>query len=290
MQQLKTFTLSGDVEHSIGVIFNSPHSGSIYPDFFLRDSALSIWELRSSEDAFVGDLFDSATDHKALLLQAIHSRSLVDLNRSPLELDPSLISGYYHYENTPKNLAGLGVIPRISSLGNKIYPNKLNHKKAMDLLDTYYFPFQNELSKLVSQTYENHGFSILFDCHSMPSSFRVRNTMQYKINDADIVLGDLNGKSCDPSLTHLVKELFEDYGFAVRLNQPFAGGYITKRFGNPAKNYHSLQIEINRGLYMDEKIMEPNTNFNSFKSQISKILEAICSRASSCNLFEIAAE
>ena len=286
----ETFSLEFKSNCRFTTIFSSPHSGSNYPKRFLENSSLDILELRSSEDAFVGNLFDVSANYNSALIEAIYPRCFIDLNRSHLELDPKLVIGKFKFESTPRNSVGLGVIPRLSGRGNCINKKPISLFEARERLNQFYFPYHKRLSELIMTARSSLGCAILFDCHSMPSSFNPFDGSQNKTNNTDIILGDLNGVSCDPQLTKNVKEIFEFHGFSVKLNQPFAGGFITKNYGHPNKNIHALQIEINRNLYMNELLLEPNENYVDFKNNLEKVIKELCSLTIFDKLFELAAE
>ena len=286
----KTFNLRLKKHHKFGTIYSSPHSGSNYPKAFIKNSNLDLTELRCSEDAFVGQLFEVSAKYNSAFIEAVFSRCFIDLNRSHLELDPKLVTGEFKFDSTPRNFAGLGVIHRLSSRGNSISKTSITFNEAQERLRKFYFPYHNGLTRLITAAKCSTGHAILFDCHSMPSSFRSLEGSEHKTNNKDVILGDVNGVSCDSQLTEMAKDTFERHGFSVKLNQPFAGGFITKNYGKPERNIHALQIEINRVLYMNEDRIEPNRNFNSFKKTLAKIIRELSSLTISNKLLRVAAE
>ena len=287
---IETLKLKVSPNNCCGTIFSSPHSGCIYLKTLLDKSNLNLAELRSLEDAFVGELFGVAIEHDASFIEAIFPRCFVDLNRSHLELDPKLIEGNFKFESTPRNFAGLGVIPRLSGRGNSIYKKAISFNEAQMRLRNFYFPYHQSISRLILRSKTLLGYAVLFDCHSMPSFFRSFKGSEYKRNNSEIVLGDLNGVSCDPSLTQRVKKIFERHGFLVSINKPFAGGFITKNYGNPRDRVHALQIEINKSLYMDEEKIVPNKHFKAFKKTLAVIIKELSSLATFDDFSKVAAE
>ena len=264
------------------VIFNSPHSGSLYTKEFIKSSKLNIHDLRTSEDAFVGELFNSARTSGCLFIEAKFPRSFVDLNRSHLELDPKLISGDFHYEKTVRNMAGLGVIPRMSGNGKEIYNSYIFIDEVIKRLKVFYFPYHRFLEDLIFLSKKRLGYAIIFDCHSMPSNLSVDFKNSKKNNASDIILGDVNGTSCSSFLTKKVKTIFERHDFLVTTNYPFSGGFITKNYGKPENSVHVIQIEVNKKLYMDEEKIKKNKNFENFQRKIQSIIEEL----SFINLFD----
>ncbi|MAI97434.1 MAG: N-formylglutamate amidohydrolase [Rhodobacteraceae bacterium] len=286
----KAFNLRASNSSKFSTIYSSPHSGSNYTKEFLSKSNLSLLELRSSEDAFIGELFKTSTKYDSVFIEATFPRSFVDLNRSDLELDPKLLKGDFHYDRTPRNLAGFGVIPRLSGKKTPIYNGFLSLDEAQNRLIDFYYPFHESLLNLIREAKHSSGYAIIFDCHSMPSVFPAFEATKHRGNTPDIVLGDSNGASCNPGLTKKVKSTFERRGFSVSINNPFTGGFITKNYGNPQQKIHAIQIEINRGLYMDETQIEPNRNFTAFKSTLAGIIKELSNISQSENFFDVVAE
>lgn len=255
------------------VIFSSPHSGSNYPSDFLAQSGLDLIDLRSSEDAFVDTIFNEAPQFGAFLLKAVYPRSYVDLNRRPDELDFRVIKGVSRVGLTKRTLAGLGVIPRFVGRGKPIQNKMITLEQAKIRLESFYFPYHRFLSDLLSSVRSEHGFAILFDCHSMPNQFN--QTIHTRKKTPDIILGDCYGSSCNGELMNKVEHFFREGGFTVERNNPFSGGYITESYGCPSENIHAVQLEINRSLYMDEISIKPNSSFNLLREKISKVIKRL---------------
>ena len=238
-------------------VFASPHSGRIYPTEFLAASRLDLLTLRRSEDGFVDELFAGAPSAGAPLLHALFPRAFIDPNREPYELDPCMFADSLpSFANThsPRVAGGLGTIARVVTDGAEIYHRKMLFADVQHRINTLYMPYHQRLRDLLHHTQELFGYAILFDCHSMPSTNGPRTT-PHERKRTDIVLGDRFGTSCAPDLTQFVEESFISLGYSVTRNNPYAGGYTTDHYGRPMNNVHALQIEINRGLYMNEDHM-----------------------------------
>ncbi len=255
-------------------VFNSPHSGRNYPESLRASSRLSWRQLRSSEDAFVDDLFASAPELGAPLLSACVPRACVDLNRAADELDPALIMGTLRRTTSPRIAAGLGVIPRVVAEGRAIIEGKLSIAEAEQRLATYYHPYHDRLDQLLADQRALFGQTILLDCHSMPHD-AVTSAPSVRGRRPNVVLGDRFGAACDRWLIDAATEAFRDAGFIVVRNAPFAGGYITQRYGRPRERIHALQIEIDRSLYMDEARIEPNADFDTVKALIRRVVAVL---------------
>ncbi len=254
-------------------VFSSPHSGAEYPASFLAASRLTPLQLRSSEDAFVDLLFASAPAHGAPLLAARIPRACLDLNRAPGDLDPALIAGASRRGVNPRVAAGLGVIPRVVADGLQIREGKLQMAEAQRRINTWWRPYHERLAGLTAESRALFGEAILFDCHSMPRE-ALGSTSAFHGGRPDVILGDRFGASCGRWLVEAATEIFENAGFTVARNAPFAGGYITQAYGAPRHGVHALQIEIDRGLYMDEARIEPLPGF----AEIAARVGAACAR------------
>ncbi len=253
------------------VVFASPHSGRIYMPAFLRNVVLDHHEIRSSEDAFVDDLFSTAINHGAPLLTAQSPRAYVDLNRGPDELDPAVIEEVRRVGHNPRISSGLGVIPRVVSNGRAIYSGKLSLSEAHTRIAEVWRPYHDTLQMVLDEAHRTFGEAILIDCHSMPHE-ALENVGPPGAARPDVVLGDRFGAAAASSVVELVEAAFAGAGFKVARNMPFAGAYICQHYGRPARRYHALQIEINRSIYMDEKTIQPNSNYAAFKDVLDGII------------------
>ncbi len=256
-------------------IFSSPHSGSEYPEELVRRSHLNLNALRSSEDAFVDELFSAAPGCGAPLLSARLPRAWIDLNRSAREFDPALISGVNASPRSPRINAGLGVIPRVVSEGRAIMHGKITLAEAVRRIEAGYQPYHDILAAVINETRENFGHAILVDCHSMPHD-ALAGWPSVEGNRPEIVLGDRFGASCHRWIIDAATDIFRAEGFSVARNAPFAGGYITQHYGKPSRNVHALQIEIDRSLYMNEAKVTKLVGFTNAQRRISAVVRGLC--------------
>jgi N-formylglutamate deformylase len=272
--QKATYQLELPENRTTSVIFASPHSGRSYPWAFLRKSVLDELAIRSSEDAFVDLLFADVPSFGAPLLAAHAPRAFVDLNRSRDELDPALIDGVPRSGLNPRVASGLGVIPRVVSSGRQIYRGKLSKHEADLRLTQYWQPYHDVLEGLVAENCRMFGQAVLIDCHSMPheaiDSINRRNGPR-----AEVVLGDRYGAAANSNIVDRIEAAFVAAGLTVVRNMPFAGAYVAQHYGRPSLNRHAVQIEIDRSLYMNEKLIRPNGNFRSFQKMIASIASEI---------------
>lgn len=268
-------------------VFSSPHSGRWYPAEFVRQTRLGPTELRASEDAFVDRLFGAAPRFGAPLISATAPRAYVDLNRGPEELDPSVIDGVRATGLNPRIAAGLGVIPRVVAEGTPIYAAKISRAEAAERLARCHAPYHDALAALMRRARATHGVAILYDCHSMPSD-ALRTAPRIRGRRPEIVLGDRFGAAAADWAAAHAQAAFEAAGFTVARNTPFAGGYITQRYGRPSQRWHAIQIEVDRGLYLDEKRVEPTEAFDDLCKALDGVVAALC--ASDAEQAALAAE
>ena len=262
---------------TVPLIFASPHSGRNYPPDFVAGSRLDPVSLRRSEDSFVDDLFAASPDFGAPLLRALFPRAFIDPNREPFELDQSMFSDKLpDYVNTESSrvAAGLGTIARVVSSGQDIYPRKLTFAEAADRIDRYYRPYHKALENLIADTRRQFGYCVIVDCHSMPSIGGPLDPDAGR-GRANFIIGDCFGSACAPYITDAVERTISDFGYAVARNKPFAGGFTTRHYGQPRDGVHAVQIEINRGLYMDEINIEKNGSFDRIAAQMTDVIAAL---------------
>jgi len=271
---MAAFDLTRPAARTSCVVFASPHSGRDYPKSLLARTGLDARLIRSSEDAFVDQLFAAAPEHGAPLLAARVPRAWVDLNRAADELDPALVEGVVRRAHNPRVASGLGVIPRVVAGGRAIYSGKIGLDEARERLDTGWIPYHAALQSLLAESLEQFGESILIDCHSMPhEAIELAGTRGRP--RPHVVLGDRYGAAAAPRVMARIEAAFTAAGLRVARNTPFAGAYVTQTYGRPSRRQHAVQIEIDRSLYMDEARIEPHSGFEAFRTRLSGVIAEI---------------
>jgi N-formylglutamate amidohydrolase len=245
------------------LVLASPHSGTHYPADLLAASRLDPLSLRRSEDSYVDEIFGAAPGLGTPLLKAHFARAYLDPNREPFELDPAMFEDAlpdFVNRHSPRVRVGLGTIARVVASGEEIYARKLRFAEAAQRIERLYRPYHRALAQLVEATRNRFGYYLLLDCHSMPSTTLPPRAGLGR-GRVDIVLGDCHGTSCDPIVADTAQRVLMDKGYAVVRNAPYAGGFTTTHYGKPGEGGHCLQIEIGRGLYMDERSYERKAFF-----------------------------
>ncbi len=268
------FTLFRPVRRDTSVIFSVPHSGRDYPKHFLLASALDPHAIRSSEDAFVDQLFQSAPAMGSPLIAARVPRAYIDLNRAADELDPAVIDGIARVAHNPRIASGLGVIPRVVAGGRAIYRGKITLAEAEARITRYWHPYHAALRSLMAENMTRFGEAVLIDCHSMPHEAIEAHARPGKPKP-EVVLGDRFGAAAGREVMDRVESAFASAGLRVVRNAPFAGAYITQAYGRPAQHQHVVQIEIDRALYMDERRVAPSAGFSDFRALMAGVVAEI---------------
>jgi N-formylglutamate deformylase len=256
------------------IVFNSPHSGHVYPRAFLAATRLDLPILRRSEDSFVDELFAGVVPRGHPLMRAHFPRCFVDVNREPYELDPRMFDGRLpSYANTRsmRVAGGLGTVARVVGDAQEIYDGRIPVEEALRRIECLYKPYHRTLRRLLTRMQREFGAAVLVDCHSMPSTVGHKDER----TRPDVVLGDRYGTSCCPIVSETIEATLRGFGYSVSRNKPYAGGFITEHYGNPASGLHSVQFEINRALYMDERRHVRAKSFQRVASDLEMIAERL---------------
>ncbi|HEY0522567.1 MAG TPA: N-formylglutamate amidohydrolase [Stellaceae bacterium] len=275
-----TETIPGILFHSnaeaaeVPLVFDSPHSGTIYPEDFRFACPFEV--LRTAEDTYVEELYGAAPAHGATLLAALFPRSYLDVNRDVADIDPDLLDGPWPGPLSPgeKTRLGLGLVRRLAKPGMPVYDRKLSVAEVQARIARCYEPYHAALQAACDRLHRKFGAVWHVDCHSMPSEGNAMSTDPGACR-ADFVLGDRDGTTCDPALTDFVGRVLRGRGYSLKVNDPYKGVELVRRHGRPAEGRHSLQIEVNRALYMDEKTLVKTAGLDRLKADITHLIEAL---------------
>jgi N-formylglutamate deformylase len=254
-------------------LFNSPHSGVVYPRAFVDQARLDLPLLRRSEDTLVDALFSDVTALGMTFMRAHFPRCYLDVNREPYELDPRMFEGRLPaYANTRsmRVSGGLGTIARIVGEAQEIYGRRIPVDDAIARIEALYKPYHRTLRQLMVQMQRQFGVAVLVDCHSMPSVCQ-----RDERSKVDIVIGDRYGTSCAPIIPDIMEAELRRRGYSVVRNKPYAGGFITEHYGNPASGMHAVQIEISRALYMHEATYCASAEFDIVQRDLLEVAASL---------------
>ena len=258
-------TPASPTAEATALVFASPHSGDLYPEDMGATPGLTAASLRSAEDALVAQLIADGPRWGASLIEGRIGRAYVDLNRDPGELDPALIEGLDGPVGA-KTAAGYGLLPRLAGDGTPLYARRMRREEAETRIETVHRPYHKALGELMQATRARRGRAVLIDWHSMPA----------RAAGVEVVLGDRYGSACSARLTRRLRDLFEGLGWRVSLNRPYAGGWSTQCWGRPDEGYEAIQIEISRGLYLNEATLTPSAGYGRTHKALSRVIAALC--------------
>ncbi|MCV0398097.1 MAG: N-formylglutamate amidohydrolase [Rhizobiaceae bacterium] len=259
---------------ALPLVFDSPHSGTIYPEDFRHATTLEL--LRGSEDRFVDDLFADAPVAGATLVRALFARSYIDPNRSLFDIDVGLMSDDWPEAVEPSETTrrGFGLVFRLHGEAQPIYDRKLDTAEIRRRIETCWRPFHDALDETIAGLCDAHGAVWHINCHSMQPVGNELAPDPGKVRP-DMVLGDLDGRSCDRAFTDFVAGALEGLGYSVALNDPYKGAYIVERHGRPDDGRHSLQIEVNRKLYMNQDDLDRHEGFAGLRRDLAQLARQV---------------
>jgi N-formylglutamate deformylase len=259
------------------LVLDSPHSGVEYPADFRHSCDPQV--LRQAEDTHVEKLYDFAPALGVAWIEALFPRSYLDANRNTTELDVSLFDEPWTdpVETDPQLLAkvrlGKGLVWRFTDEGLPIYDRRLTADEVRGRIERCWHPYHAAVAEAIAAAHARHGYSIHINCHSMPAVGASHATEFPGLVHADFVVGDRDGTSASPALSRKVCQHFERLGYDVSYNHPYKGVELVRRYGDPAQHRHSIQLEINRRLYMDERTLQPSEGFERLRQDLRSLVE-----------------
>jgi N-formylglutamate deformylase len=273
------FTVTAPRGAALPLVLDSPHSGRWMPEGL--PLAVGEEDLREPEDRFVDELWADAPAHGATLLAAGFSRAYVDPNRHPGDVDLELLDGDWPHPYQPSGKARIGkaVVWRTLEDGRPIHVRRLRAEEIAARIDGCLRPYQRALLALVDAAHARHGRCVHVNCHSMRDAPGTSDGAAGRAGDgrgrADVVLGDRDGTTCSPELTTLVRDTFDGMGYRVAINDPFKGVELVRLCGDPAQGRHSLQVELNKRLYLDGTGRGRGAGFASLRRDLDRVLAVL---------------
>jgi N-formylglutamate amidohydrolase len=261
------------------LVLDSPHSGTRFPADF--DAIVSPFDLRDGEDSFVDALYRPATERGIALLAAQFSRTYIDPNRHAGDIDLDLLEGgHWPHQHVPSGKARIGkaLVWRTLDDGRPIYGRHLGVAEVLARIERYHRPYHAALRALLDEAHAAFGFVVHLNCHSMNAVGGAMGEGGAGVARADIVLGDRDGSTCDPALTAFVRDMLAGQGYDVKVNDPYKGVELVRAYADPAGGRHSLQIEVNKRLYMDEATRQRHAGFERLQAHLMQLLDALCER------------
>lgn len=269
------YVIHGPREAELPLVLDSPHSGNRFPEDF--GHVVSEQELRDGEDCYVDQLFEAGPRLGAPLLAAQIARTYIDVNRHPGDIDPELIEGAWPHEFRPSGKAKIGkaLVWRTLDDGRPIYARKLAPAEVMRRIERFHTPYHLALRELLDAAHRRFAAVYHINCHSMKAVAGKQSDDGAGRLRAEFVLGDRDGSSCEPGFTDFVRATLAAMGYDVKVNDPYKGAELVRAYSNPAARRHSLQVEINRRLYLDESTLERTAGFEPLKENLTRLLRAV---------------
>ena len=260
---------------ALPLVLDSPHSGHDFPADF--DAVVSERELRESEDCYVDELYAGAHELGAPLLAATTPRTYLDPNRNAGDVDLELIDGPWPWEYRPSGKARLGksLIWRTLEDGRPIYARKLSPETVRGRIERVHAPYHAELKEALDAAHRRFGKVYHINCHSMRCVAGKQSDDGEGSVRPDFVLGDRDGTTCAPAFTELVRRTLAGMGYRVTVNDPYKGVELVRAYSDPKTRRHSLQIEINKRLYMDERTLQKSAGFALLQKNLGELLRAL---------------
>ena len=277
MQESDPLFVHGPHEPEQPLVLDSPHSGRGIPADF--GTVLSEFDLRNAEDCYVDRLYLPATERGIPLLAAQVSRVYLDVNRDAGDIDPDLL-------DTPppgaaassKARLGKALVWRTLDDGRPIYARRLSMHEIASRVARCHTPYHQGLKRLLDSAHARFGRVVHINCHSMNPVGGAQGEGGADRARADFVLGDRDGSTCDPALTAFVQRTLAGMGYDVKVNDPFKGVALVQAYSDPAAGRHSLQIEINKRLYMDDATLQPSAGFDALQRNLMRLIDALIER------------
>lgn len=261
---------------SSAVILDSPHSGTAYPADF--DYSCDLATLRRAEDTHVEKLYSFAPELGVAWIEALFPRSYLDANRDITELDVTLMNEPWPdpVATDPKVLSkvrlGKGLIWRYTDDGVPIYQRQLSVQEVRQRIASCWKPYHAAVADAIDAGHRQHGYSIHINCHSMPAVASSHATEFPGLAHADFVVGNRDESTSSKDLALLICEHLRAHGYSVDYNHPYKGVELVRRHSNPAQHRHSVQLEINRKLYMDEQTLEISEGFGPLQHALRSLV------------------
>ncbi len=268
---------------STPLVLDSPHSGVHYPADF--DYVCDLATLRRAEDTHVEKLYSFASALGCAWVEAHFPRSYLDANRNTTEIDPSMLDpatgAWPHVVDLTdpavlsKRRLGKGLLWRATDDGEPLYDRLLSVAEAQNRISQCWQPYHDAVAQAIDAAHARHGYSLHINCHSMPAIAASHATDFPGMAHADFVLGNRDNTTSSAALLSFIEQKLLGFGYSVALNYPYKGVELVRRYSNPPAHRHSVQIEINRKLYMDEATLALHDGFAPLQQHLKALVEGL---------------
>jgi N-formylglutamate amidohydrolase len=191
-------------------------------------------------------------------------------------MDPAVVDGEWPrpLKPTARTLEGLGLIKTKSRYGEPFQERKLTVAEIEERLAQYYRPYHAELKRIVDGLHSRFGVLRQISCHCMSAVGAPTHPDAGKPR-ADFCVSDFKGRTASKESMELVVETLRGYGYSVSVNDPYVGNELIGRHGDPARGFDSIQVEINKKLFMEVQTFRRTEGFGRVKSDLDRLLAVV---------------
>ena len=280
---------------TVPIVIGAPHGGRSYPDAVVQSMREPDRAKLKLEDRLIDIMAQEVAQATgAPLIMAHAPRAMIDLNRSPDDIDWSMIRGRT-VPNHPTGAVnrrartGLGLVPRRLPGMGEIWKGRLERAELDERIDSIHKPYHAALGLLLERVRDEWGAVLLIDLHSMPP---LKSDGPGE-PAAEFVVGDRFGSSCGDGLAAAALTFLSAAERRVAHNRPYSGGYVLDRHGAPRRGIHAMQLEICRSTYLDAQMREAGPRFMGVARLLGQMVRALAAQVantSSGDIFRHAAE
>ncbi|MBX3665848.1 MAG: N-formylglutamate amidohydrolase [Burkholderiales bacterium] len=260
------------------LVVDVSRSGREYPKEYR--SPLPFTTVHDNVSMYVEDLWAGAPAAGGTLLYCCFPNTWVDVNRNEADMDPAVVDGEWPrpLKPTARTLEGLGLIKTKSRYGEPFQERRLTVAEIEERLARYYRPYHAELKRLVDATHARFGVLRQISCHCMSAVGAPTHPDAGKPR-ADFCISDLHGRTSSPQTMALIADTLKGWGYSVSVNEPYVGNELIGRHGDPGRGIDSVQIEINKKLFMDTRTFRRTAGFDRLKADLDRLLRVVAADA-----------
>lgn len=277
-RKISVFRETGAENTQYPLVVSVPHAGKFFPPEFMAATPLTEKQLRSNEDLFIDEIMIPLARDGITVLCMNVARAFIDVNRDKVEIDSKMFYDFPENKITIENNRcryGLGLVHRVDAANNPIYKGLLSYAEIQERIKNVYDVYHKRLQKLIAANVKKFGFCTVLDCHSMPSRICGIIPDSPRI---DFCIGDLFGQSCPPRYTDFLLAELGARGYTATANVPYSGAFTTFNYCQPRRKIYTLQLEINREIYADEKNFEKNNYFQKVSEDVAQSIRSFAKK------------
>ena len=265
------------VASAVPLLVDVSRSGREYPKEYR--SPLPFTTVHDNVSMYVEDLWAGAPQAGATLLYCLFPNTWIDVNRSEFDMDPAIVDGQWPIELKPtaRTLEGLGLIKTKARYGEPFQERKLRVAEVEQRLNLYYRPYHAELKRIADDLHARFGRLRQISCHCMSAVGAPTHPDAGKPR-ADFCVSDLKGTTASRTAMDLVVDTLRGCGYSVSVNEPYIGNELIRRIGDPQRGIDSIQVEINKKLFMDTQTFRSTPGLTKVKSDLDRLLQVLATR------------